>query len=116
MLKGDASTVSQGISTSRGEDLMVFIFSGIRFWDAHPTQLPPYLALLLGEALVTAAVDCCDEQQGASQGDNGDYEGCAELILDLFLHLLVEVGDVGDAKLSREEWVRLQGGVSGWEG
>lgn len=109
--------MSQDISTSRGEDLMVFIFSGIRrFWDAQPTQLPPYLALLLGETLVTAAVDGCDEQQGASQSDNGDNERRAELILDLLLHLLVEVGDVGDAKLSGEEWVRLQGGLPGWEG
>lgn len=57
------------------------------------------LVLLLGEALVAAAVDGRHQQQGAGQGDDGDDEGRAELVLHLLLHLLVEVGDVDDAQL-----------------
>lgn len=77
-----------------------------------PTLLPPHLVLLLGETLVAAAVDGRDEQQGAGQGDDGDDEGRAELVLHLLLQLLVEVGDVDDAQLSREGRVRIQGGVA----
>lgn len=71
-----------------------------------PTLLPPYLVLLLGEALV-AAVDGRDEQQGAGQGDDGDDQGRAELVLDgHVLHHFVR-GDVDDAELPRKGQVRL---------
>lgn len=57
------------------------------------------LILLLGEALVAAAVDGSDQQQGAGQGDDGDDQGCAELIRDDHLPLHSVIGDVGDAEL-----------------
>jgi len=51
---------------------------------------------------VAAAIDGRDQQQGAGQGDDGDDQGRAELIVDYHLPLHFVVGDVGDAELPRE--------------
>lgn len=74
--------------------------------DTCPTLLPPYLVLLLGEALV-AAVDGGDEQQGPGQGDDGDDQGGAELIIDGHVLHHFARGDVGNAQLPQKGQVRL---------
>lgn len=54
-----------------------------------------------------AAVDGRDEQQGRGQGDDGDDQEGAELVLDgHVLHHFVR-GDVDDAKLLQKRQVRL---------
>lgn len=54
-----------------------------------------------------AAVDGGDEQQGPGQGDDGDDQGGAELVVDgHVLHHFVR-GDVDDAQLPQKGQVRL---------
>lgn len=58
---------------------------------------------------MAAAVDGCDQQQGAGQGDNGDDQGRAELVVD-YLPLHFVIGDVDDAELPQKGWVRPKEG------
>lgn len=97
---------SQEVSTSRDSNtddshLLKVPLGWKKSWDSCPTLLPPHLVLLVGEALV-AAVDGGDEQQGAGQGDDGDDQGRAQLILDgHVLHFFR--GDVENAELPRRD-------------